>query len=136
VITKSETETRIIELKDVQDFSGNKELVVSWLKSNQTRLMLVGVVVAIFAVIILGGFFWVWQAIGFAFWSLVMFVASKLMKKPLPYVNVFKIVAYASVLSFLVKLITMFMGGSAQNIIPLGVFLFYTLSWIRNLNTK
>ncbi len=132
IVTKSERETRIVSLQDVQDFTTSKSLVVAWINTHQMTIFGLGLALILTTVAVLGGLFWLWEVAGFALWALVLLLAAKLMKKNLLYINAFKIAAYASVISLLIRALTLFSGGAILSLLALAAFLFYALSWIKN----
>lgn len=136
VVVKSENETRIMDLKEVQNFSADRNGIVSWLKSHQSNLMGIGVVSVIVIAIFLGGFFWIWQMVWFVIWAAIMMLASKLMKKPVEFANALKIVAYASVISLILRVLFSAVNVPSLPILAFVAFLFYAFSWVNNLNSK
>lgn len=133
-IAKSENETRIMELKDVENFTGSRSTIVSWLKSHQPNILIFGLVALMIVAAIGLGFYWLWNVLTFALWAVALMFGAKTLKKSLSYVDAFKIVVYASVPALLIHLVGFFFPGSFLGLFALGIFLFYVYSWTKNLN--
>ena len=81
LITKSTNETRITELKEVEDFTASKSMVVDWLKTHQAAILIVGIVLALLIFVLMGGAYYAWNMLWFLIWSLLLLIVGKIFKK-------------------------------------------------------
>lgn len=136
LIAKSDSETRIMDLKDVQDFTGSKTLIVSWLKTHQFNILILGLAVLLLVSSLGLGFYWLFNVLTFFLWALVLLVAAKVFKKNISYLSAFKIVVYASVPALLIRMVGFFFPAQAFSLAALAAFLFYAITWTYNLQSK
>jgi hypothetical protein len=133
LITKSTNETRIMELKEVDDFTTSKTMVVDWLKTHQVNILVIGVFIALLIAIVLGAAYYSWNMLWFLVWSLLLLVVGKIFKKKLTYTNAFKLIVHASVFAFVVQFVATLLSVRNVDIVALLVVLFYSIAWTYNL---
>lgn len=133
LITKSETETKVMSLKNVQNFTGSKTNIVDWLKSHELNLLLIGLVAIILFAAFGGLVYGAWSVIVMALWAILLFLLAKILKKKLEFINALKIIAYASVPSLLISIVGFFFPSSLFSLISLAALLFYAIAWTYHL---
>lgn len=133
LITKSTNETRITELKEVEDFTASKAMVVDWLKTHQATILIAGIVLALLIFVLMGGMYYAWNMLWFLIWSLLLLIVGKIFKKKLVFTNAFKLVVHASVFAFFVQFIATLLSVRNADMVALLVVLFYSISWTYNL---
>lgn len=133
VAIKNENETRIVDLKDVDDVSVTKQAVVDWVSTNQPTILGIGLLALAVLVLIAGGTVWVGKVVAFFLWAVLVWVAAKLMGKVVTYMDSVKLVVYASVMPLFLNLLGSFVQSDALTWITLIVFLFYSVAWSNSL---
>lgn len=119
-----------IKWSDLGNFSIDKNGVVSWLGTNKTRILasLLGIVVVLGIVLL--GLYTLWQIVAMAVWAILFLVVAKILKKKLKYIQVVRLVFYASVISLLLGALNLLLPNQLLSIFSLGAFVFYVCAWI------
>lgn len=134
LLAKNKSETKLIDLSDMKDETKlDKNFFVSWTQNNKAWLLVVGLVILVVVELIVGVFYMLWQALSFLFWSLVLFVLSRLLQIRLEFLNILKIVLVASVVPLLISVLNILFQDKILDMVSIGVFVFYASIWIYHL---
>jgi hypothetical protein len=103
--------------------------------SNSVKIWF-GLTIALLVLAILAGLLiWFYRFISFAVWSAIFLIITKyLLKKSLTYLNIFKLVVYASILPFLFSMLLSTSSSPILDILNLAIMAYFTFNWIRNLD--
>ena len=134
LLVKSEDgQTRIQNLSDFNDLTVDKSQIVSWTQNHKLLLLGLGFLSLSLIIILLSGFYWLWTLLASFVWSAILWATSHLFKRPHPYLDILKLVLHASVISLFFQVLSLFFPASALSLIGLGLFVFYSLTWLWHL---
>jgi hypothetical protein len=135
VITKSsDGQFHSQNFSNLPDFSTDKHQIAAWIQSHRSRLWFSGLIIIQIAGVIIFSLTWVFRILLLLVWTVVFWLITKyLLKKSLPYFQVFNLVVYASVLPLLLSLLLTLAPNNLLSLINTGIFVYFTYSWIKNL---
>ncbi len=133
VVTKSPEQTRQIKLSEIGDVSYDKSDLVEWARDHQLALLSLGISSLLLLSIVLWGFYWLARWPGWLLAGLVVWLIGRMWKKPIKYTDSLKIVIYAAVFPLLISVVVLFTATPVITILSMGVWLFYSLSWVNRL---
>jgi len=138
IVAKKDTaDIRTYPLKDFPDGTFTKTQVLDWTKNNQLAILGIGAIAAIFLGLFITGLTWTWKVSGLVIFALLVWVASRLIKRTISVADSLKIVLYASVLPTLVSAVSILSPASkVSSIIQLGLLLIYSVGWLWYLPPK
>lgn len=136
IITKSNAgQSQAQEYGNVPDFSIDKFQIAAWLQSHLSGLWSVGFFLILVLSSIIIGITWVIRAGFFLVWALIFWLFSKyVLKQPLTYIQILKLVIYASVLPLILSVILAIMPNSLLSLLNTGIFVAFTYIWIKNFS--
>ena len=134
-IAKTENgRTQIQTFSNIPDFSLDKYQLATWLANHRYQIWLVGTVAIILITAIFIGGFWLFRLGSFSLWTLVFWAGNKIsIKKHLSYLQIFNLVVYASIFPLLLSAILFFAPNGILSLVTLGLFLFFSFSWLKNI---
>lgn len=138
VVAKQDSNgTRIYPLKDFPDGTFTKTIILDWVKHNQPAILGLGAGAILIFAIFITGFTWAWKLGGLAIFALLVWLASRIIKRNLNVAGSLKLVLYASVLPTLVSAFSSLSPSSQiSTIIQLGLLLLYSVGWLWYLPLK
>ena len=137
VAKKDSGDIRVYPLKDFPDGSFTKAVVLDWIKNNQLTILGLGAVTVVFLGLFITGLTWIWKVSGLVIFALLVWVASRLIKRTVSIADSLKLVLYASVLPTLIGAVSVLSPSSQiSSIIQLGLLLLYSLGWLWYLPAK
>lgn len=128
--------SQTINFENVPDFDLSTSAVVNWLTANKNKIiwtLLAGITVIS---PLLTGIVWLSRLLSFYLASSVIFIMLKVFKRPLPFSRILPVVVYASILPLLISYILFFAPHPLLNFLNLGLFVFFTLSWLLPLTSR
>lgn len=136
LVAKSETESRIVDLKEFEGTKVSRSMLVDWANNNKATLWTLGLVAIILLSAVGVGVFWLVRLAGFLLGAIVIFLAGLVFKKRLSYQQAFKLAIYASVLPLVISAFTFFSSSDILSVLSMAAFLFYSLAWVYNLKSR
>lgn len=138
IVAKKDTaDINIYPLKDFPNGTFTKTLILDWVKSHQPAILGLGALISIVVATFVIGFTWIWKLGSIAVFSLLVWVASRLIKRTVSIADSLKIVLYASVLPTLISVVSLLSTNTQiSSIIQLGLLLLYSLGWLWYLPPK
>jgi len=131
VAKKDSADIRIYPLKDFPDGTFTKDIVLNWVKNNQLLILGLGAVALLLFAVFITGFTWIWKLGGMAIFALLVWLASRVIKRTISLADSLKLVLYASVLPTLVGTVSVLSPNSQiSSIIQLALLLLYSLGWL------
>ena len=124
------------DFRDVSDYEISKTRAVSWFTQNKSKIILTLTPLILVIIFIISGLVWGARVLGFYILSGIIFLSLKLLKKPLLYKQILPVVIYASILPLLISYILFFAPHPLLNALNIGLFLFFSLSWLLPLTKK
>ena len=126
--------TQIQTFSNIPDFSLDKYQLANWLTNHRYQIWLIGTVAIVFITTVFVSGFWLFRFGSFSFWALVLWIGNKIsVKKHLSYLQIFNLVVYASIFPLLLSAILVFAPNGILSLVAFGLFLFFSLSWLKNL---
>lgn len=138
IVAKQDTgSTRTYPLKDFPDGTFTKTILLDWIRHNQPTILGLGAGAILIFAIFITSFTWAWKLGGLAIFALLVWLASRIIKRNLNVADSLKLVLYASVLPTLVSTISILSPSSQiSSIIQLGLLLLYSIGWLWYLPAK
>lgn len=133
IFRSPEGETQTQSLKDLGDFHFDKSAAVSWIASHQIQIWLFGFFLIVFLAAIFSLFYILFNLLVFVFWAAVFWLVSKIRRKQFLFSTGFKIAVHASVLPLIISALTFMSASGLISLLNLFLFVFYSVSWYRNL---
>jgi hypothetical protein len=118
-------------LADFQDFSTSKDQLVSFLNTNQSKILWTIFAAILTLGLLLTGFYWLFQLSNYSLAAIVIYYILKFRHTPLPFWSLYKLVIYASVLPLLISFIFMFAGGMFISLIKLAALVYFLVFWLK-----
>lgn len=119
---------------EIPDFSITKPQAVTWASEHQLQIWVALLTTVLVLTVVILIFYWLFRFIFFWIWSLVFWFVAKILKKQLTLPQSFNLVVYASVIPLLVSAVLFLAPNDVISLLNIGVFLFFTVSWIINLH--
>ena len=137
VAKKDAGDIRVYPLKDFPDGTYTKSIILDWVKNNQLLILGLGAVALLLFAVFITGFTWIWKLGGMAIFALLVWLASRVIKRTISLADSLKLVLYASVLPTLVGAVSLLSPTTQiSSIIQLGLLLLYSLGWLWYLPLK
>ena len=134
---KDAGDIRVYPLKDFPDGTYTKSIILDWVKNNQLLILGLGAVALLLFAVFITGFTWIWKLGGMAIFALLVWLASRVIKRTISLADSLKLVLYASVLPTLVGAVSLLSPTTQiSSIIQLGLLLLYSLGWLWYLPLK
>ena len=127
-------QVQIQKLDKVPNFSISKNDLSSYVSKNNLKLWLIGCGILV-ALSLVGALVnWTFRLVVNASAALLFWISAKyLMKKQINFIDTFKIILYANVLPLLLSFFLSSPPNPIFDFLNLGLFIFLSLRWIRNL---
>jgi hypothetical protein len=138
ILLKSEDgQTDIQTYERVPDFSIDKQTASETVSKNIIKIWFIIFGAILSLTLIISSITWFWKGLSYLIWALLFLAIAKfIMKKNLDYLQVLKIVIYASVLPFLLSIILSFFPNPILEILNLAVLSYFGFNWISNIQTE
>jgi hypothetical protein len=138
ILLKSEDGQTDIQTYDrVPDFSVNKQIASEAISKNIIKIWFALFGIVLLFTLIISSITWFWKGLSYVIWALLFLAISKfIMKKNLTYLQVLKIVIFASVLPFLLSIILSFFPNPILEILNLAVLSYFGFNWISNVQSE
>ena len=118
------------------DFSLSVKDVADWIATHQSRfwLFLVSGVIVFTALAV--SFYWLYHVSLLLLWAIGFWLVASLFKHRFELTQVFRITVYAAVPSLILSAILFIAPNQILSLLNFGLFLYFALSWLRNLTPK
>lgn len=137
ILMKSEDGQTDIQTYDkIPDFSINKQIASETISKNIVKIWFALFGIVLLFTLIISSITWFWKGLSYVIWALLFLAIAKfIMKKNLSYLQILKIVIYASVLPFLLSIILSFFPNPILEILNLAVLSYFGFNWVSNIQS-
>ncbi len=136
IIKSEDGHENIQSYKQIPNFSTSRQDLADTISKNIVKVWFIIFGILFTLTSIFSVFTWFWKAVSYLIWSVIFYLIAKfILKKKLAFIEVLKIVIYASVLPFILSIILSFSPNPILEILNLGVLSYFGFNWISNIKT-
>lgn len=137
VIKSEDGHQNVQSYKQVPNFSTSRQDLADAISKNIVKVWFAIFGILFVLTLIFSTFTWFWKAVSYLIWAAIFYLITNfILKKKLQFIEVFKIVIYASVLPFILSIILSFSPNPLLEILNLGVLSYFGFNWISNITTE
>ncbi len=127
---------KTIELSKLPNLTLSKDSLAKYFSENQLKILGIALAAILIIGLIATIIYILTQAIGMVVWASVFFVVAKILRKPIEYRDMVKLVIYASVPWLLVANVVNITPNPIFYWLNLAMFTFFVFSWLTNLQSS
>ncbi len=121
-------------LANVPDFSLEKSQISSWISARRTQLWFAGLLLLTLLAVFLTAVNWLIRIGNLSLWAAGFWFFNKFfIKQTIDFMNIFKLVVYASVLPLLLSVILFFAPSNLLTFLGWGLLVYFTYTWLKHL---